>query len=243
MKIFVVAVAIAVICGIAHSKPDRTPSPVYDVLEALSVMRNPRSIYTRQLFTIGSCTIEEFNRKLENYPQDCKEEFSAIDLNDLINEDPNALREAWVILCRPRCGDPIVRACAECDLGELADIYIQYCSTNEAGRRCYETFDTLLPDKTAVTSNCLPRTTSFCSAACSNAITTFRVDNGCCVNIFNYSTNLYQDTVDYDLWSDCDVRTPGFCNTSTSTLSSAAELFVLIKVLIGAAFFAAVMMI
>ena len=233
MQVITVAVAVAVVLGMAHSKPDGAMSSLIaantlDVVQLHNMRRDTTFLGTRQVF--GSCTVEQFTKKLGRIPGDC-----AINTNITDISNPAAgMQVSWKIICEPRCGNPLVRAYMDCDL----DIYVQYrygCSLNEDGERCYETFDTLLPQQTEVINNCLPQTTD-CSSTGMNALTTFHNDNGCCVYTFSNSLS-------NAVWSNCNVETPDMCDLGTSTLTGSVKGIVMAaKVLFGAVLLATMLM-
>lgn len=263
LVILIAAVCIGVAVGdMYNSKELQKKWPLIEALKLLHPMHGlrlaTRSVIQPRQAVFGTCTIDDVLAfSLSGaVPTDCNEDLIAVagdDLfgengffTDVLNLNPATVTAVYRILCQPRCGNPLVRFVSECGLNANADAARYLCSTNGAGSRCYEGFNPLLPDANAVVSSCLPASAS-CSFFCENALTTLRVDSGCCVNFFNDSTvfatePLLLSALEYDLWDNCDVATPDFCNLDTSTLSGAMAV-TLSKILFVGLLFAVVVFI
>ena len=134
-----------------------------------------------------------------------------------------------------------------CDV-DLADFYELHCARNASNVRCevveYETLSFNRPngpllDEFVARCN-ISLASPTCASECVTLLETLRNDHGCCLN--NILNNSYitlvdrrtADLVNYNLWSRCNVNSPGFCPTE----SDAAALLInniLYVVLIGAA--------
>ena len=205
-----------------HCRPQVTSSSFEDVLEAVPFLTTG-SINKRQI--LGTCSRSQAANILADYPQDCLSQFRNLDVSNIMNEDAARLTARYRIICQPRCGNPILTFYNRCGLSRYGHAARGICTRNDAGRFCYEEFDTLLPNDRRVVSECISRRSFVCSTSCRNALVTLRRDNGCCINILNStlfsgSGNTYS-TTSYNLWSSCGVGTPGFCSLQTSSLSSA----------------------
>ena len=183
------------------------------------------SINKRQTgITIGSCNMTQLQNIFANYPRDCLAEVTNLDQSGILNQNPAALTEAYMLICQPRCGNPLITVYSRCGLPQLTGILRGLCSRNAAGTVCYEDFIRAIPDANRVTSSC-NFTSSSCTSGCQAALRTYSDNSGCCINVLNNtvfsSLGSTLDTLSNNLWSRCGIDTPGFCNLQTSTLSSA----------------------
>ena len=193
-------------------------------LEAVQFLTTS-SINKRQTgITIGSCDANTLQNIFANYPRDCLAQLTNLDLSGILNQNPTALTEAYMLICQPKCGDPFINFYSRCGLPQLTGILRGLCSRNAAGTACYEDLIRVIPDANRVTSRC-SFTSSSCTSGCQAALRTYSDNSGCCINVLNNtvfsSSGSTLDTLSNNLWSRCGVDTPGFCNLQTSTLSSA----------------------
>ena len=213
--------ALLISCG--HCRPQVTSSALQGALEAVNFL-TMSSIQKRQSgITIGNCDRNELANIFQNYPQDCVSALGNLDLTTIRNGNVNAITAAYEVICRPRCGNPIITFYNRCGFSQFTGIVRGLCSRNSAGTSCYEEFGSIASRETQVTSNCNFQS-STCTAACQNALTNYG-RSGCCINVFN-TTSLTGSTpasFQNSLWSGCGVNTPGFCDLETSSLSSADE--------------------
>jgi len=153
-----------------------------------------------------------------------------LDVSAVLNQDVPTLIAGYRIICEPRCGNPIITFYNRCGLSRFSGVLRSFCSRNDAGGFCYEDFGTLIPNSNSVARSCIPRV-STCTTSCQSSLTAFRNSNGCCLNILNNTVfssganSFILPTLDNDLWSDCGVDTPGFCDIQTSSLSAAEGPF------------------
>lgn len=226
--VIVLFLAAQLLCGTCR------PQATLSALQPLEMFQGllTGSVNKRQI-TFGTCTTAEIQQIFANYPQDCLSELGRLDVSAILNQHIPTLIAAYRVICDPRCGNPAISFYNQCGLSLYSSILRSLCSRNDAGGLCYEDFGTLIPDSNRVTANCIPRF-STCTSSCQNSLTTLRNNNECCVNIFNntvYSSNSFISPVlDNDLWSDCGVATPSFCDLQTSSLSAAEGLY-FVKVL------------
>jgi len=230
MKVTVIVLFLAaqLLCG--NCRPQATFSDLHPH-EPLQVLMTG-SVNKRQAI-FGTCTADEVRQIFANYPQDCLSEFGRLDVSAILNQDSSAIIAAYRIVCQPRCGNPAISLYNQCGVSVYSSILRSFCSRNDAGGLCYEDFGTLIPDYTRVSANCIPHV-STCTSSCQSSLITFGSNHGCCLNIFNNtvfnSNSVIFPVLENDLWSDCGVNTPGFCDLQTSSLS-AAEGAYLVKVL------------
>lgn len=230
MKATVVVLFLAaqVLCG--NCRPQTTHSDLHP-LETLQVLVTG-SVNKRQV-TFGTCTTDELQQIFANYPQDCLSELSMLDLSAVLNQHVPTLIAGYRIICDPRCGNPAISFYNRCGFSVYSSVLRSLCSRNNDGRICYEDFGTLIPDYSRVNTNCIPHV-STCTSSCQSSLTTLRNNNECCLNIFNntvFSSNsVVFPVLENDLWSDCGVITPGFCDLQTSSLSAAEGVY-FVKVL------------
>ena len=252
MKSLVILIA-AVCFGVAvgeNSKPIFEVQKKWPLIGALKLLQPHTDLVTRSVqprqAVFGNCTIDELVGLVSAVPPDCSEDFADITalFNNVLIRDPATLTEVYRIFCTPRCGDPFVGAFYACGLNEIGDAAMYLCSNNAAGTPCYELFDPLLADTSAAVSSCLSSTAFSCSFSCSDALTTLRSGSGCCVNFLNDSTveTTALSTLEYDLWDECGVSVPDFCDLDTSSLSSAMAV-TLSKILFVGLLFAVVVFI
>ena len=207
-----------------HCQPQKTSSALQGVLEAVQFLTG--SIDKRQIATPAytTCIANDLKDVIANSPQDCVSAFSLLtNPNSLtsggtINQD--TITAAYRLFCQPRCGDPLIALYNRCNAPrDVIDYLRRTCARNGAGRLCYELLGNLVTDVTRASTNCNSQS---CTSTCRNALTTFRSNSGCCINIVNITTLTPIFTVyQYSVWSGCGVDTPGFCNLETSSLSSA----------------------
>lgn len=197
-------------------------------LETLQIVTSG-SVDKRQI-TVGSCTTDEIRPIFANYPQDCASRLGMLDVSAVLNQDVPTLIAGYRIICEPRCGNPIITFYNRCGLSRFSGVLRSFCSRNDAGGLCYEDFGTLIPNYNSVARSCIPHV-STCTTSCQSSLTAFRNSNGCCLNIFNNtvfssgSNSFNLPALENDLWSDCGVDTPGFCDIQTSSLSAAEGPF------------------
>ena len=228
-----------------HCRPQKTSSALLDALEAVPFLTTS-SIHKRQtaLPAYATCIANNFQDFIANYPQDCTTQLTAAISsiavsNGSLNQD--AITAAYRLICQPRCGDPFIAYYRQCDTPQnIIDAQRAFCTRNDANVLCYEQVGSIITDLTQVASNCI--SPSNCTADCQNALTTSARNSGCCINIYNttLTTSISPFTaLQNNLWSRCDVDTPGFCNLERSTLSSAGGpvfvkvLFLLTLVVMG----------
>lgn len=137
-----------------HCRPQVTSSSFEDVLEAVPFLTTG-SINKRQI--LGTCSRSQAANILADYPQDCLSQFRNLDVSNIMNEDAARLTARYRIICQPRCGNPILTFYNRCGLSRYGHAARGICTRNDAGRFCYEEFDTLLPNDRRVVSECISR--------------------------------------------------------------------------------------
>lgn len=210
------AQALLIPCG--HCRPQVTFSDLHYPLETLQML-TMGSIDKRQIPS-GMCSTSELQNIFANYPQDCTSGLSVSDLSSILNQQNavSTLIAAYRIICQPRCGNPLITFYNRCGLPLYATVLRGLCGRNDAGMLCYEGLQTIILDTAQASGSCI-RHSSICTSDCQNSLTTFESNNGCCLNAFN--STLFGSIYEYDLWSNCGVNTPGFCDLQTSSLSAA----------------------
>jgi len=228
MKAAVIILILAALALYGNCRSQVTFSALH-ALETLQIVTSGSRVDKRQI-TVGSCTADEIRQIFANYPQDCASRLGMLDLSAVLNQDVPTLIAGYRIICEPRCGNPIITFYNRCGLSRFSGVLRSFCSRNDAGGFCYEDFGTLIPNSNSVARSCIPRV-STCTTSCQSSLTAFRNSNGCCLNILNNTVfssganSFILPTLDNDLWSDCGVDTPGFCDIQTSSLSAAEGPF------------------
>ena len=117
--------------------------------------------------------------------------------------------------CNSQIYQPILDIYQQCERPGY-ELLIARCGLSETNQFC----GLLIINEThpqAVEFQC-QNYTEGCTPSCYVALNSFKTAFGCCVNFYNNSIyGNYRNTTNPDLWSACDIPTPGFC---TSTLSS-----------------------
>ena len=177
----------------------------------------------------GSCTEEQFNDFLRNYPPSCIDVL--YDLYDYTS-DPN-----YEGLCTPTCVDPLIEFFLQCNFTVEGEGLKAVCGRNEYGILCIQEIDDHQDEIETAQQLCYDKRDNVnqtCSGECSNALRTMMNDFGCCVeNIFNTTNALgqeagFQDLSAYALWNNCGLDTESltFCLYETVTVGlSPAAIF------------------
>ena len=200
-------------------------------------------LHTRQ----SSCTSESYLQS--NYSEGCIAWHNHFTNFSTRGDLPTNIfiTQFYDSICEP-CGRLYIEFIRmNCDV-DLADFYELHCARNASNVRCeiveYETLSTNRPngpllDEFVARCN-ISLASPTCASECATLLETLRNDHGCCLN--NILNNSYiilvdsrtADLVNYNLWSRCNVNSPGFCPTE----SDAAALLInniLYVMLIGAA--------
>lgn len=207
-----------------HCRPQKTSSALLGALEAVQFLTTS-SIHKRQTTTPAyvTCIANNTQDFIANYPQDCTTQLTAAFSSIAVSNGPlnqDAITVAYRLICQPRCGDPLIAYYRQCNAPQdIIDAQRALCTRNDANVLCYEQLGSIITDLFRVTSNCI--SPSSCTADCQNALTTSARNSGCCINIYNITSISLFPVLQNNLWSRCDVDTPGFCNLERSTLSSA----------------------
>jgi len=221
----IVGLVVLLISG-GHCRPQKTSSALLGALEAVQFLTTS-SIHKRQTTVpaYATCLANNLQDFIASYPQDCASEINAATSSIASNSSPvqDAITAAYRLICQPRCGDPLIAYYRQCNTPQnIIDAQRAFCTRNDANVLCYEQVGSIITDLTRVASNCISPPN--CTAGCQNALTTSARNSGCCINIYNttLTTSISPFTaLQNNLWSRCDVDTPGFCNLERSTLSSA----------------------
>ena len=220
MNVAVIISLVALLVPGGHCQPKMTSPARHEALGAVPFLTT-NSINKRQ---IGSTACDLQNFLASGIPEDCASVFS-MGLSSFENVGMNSatITTGYRLICQPRCGDPLIGYYKRCGLSQFIDIVRGLCTRDNANRLCYEEFGRIIFERSQVQSNCSLVQSATCTTACRNALNTFG-NSGCCINILN--TTLFGSTTPTtfrnNLWSDCSVDTPGFCNLERSSLSSAA---------------------
>ena len=212
------AQALLIPCGQCRAQVTFSDRHPLETLQALTT----GSINKRQTF-VGTCTANQIQQIFANYPQDCASQLSMLDLSAILNQQVPTLIAGYRIICEPKCGNPFITFYNRCGLSMFNSVLRSLCSRNNAGGLCYEDFGTLIPDYNSARTSCIPHV-STCTSSCRSSLNTLGNNNGCCLNVFNntvFSSNSFSPTLANDLWTNCRVNTPGFCDLQTSSLSAA----------------------
>ena len=129
------------------------------------------------------------------------------------------------------CSGLYIDFLTHCNSGaaDLTEFLGLTCARNASNVRCGVVLSDAVSTLYAAISACnasIVNPTIECAPECNTLLETLRVDYGCCVN--NAFNNTYFQTpnivgvVSYELWSRCNVPTPEFCLTDSSTDSSTA---------------------
>ena len=175
----------------------------------LARTRFPKSIEARQSSQFESCSASEVVEFVDNYPDDCPSLFEPMSRDFCARPD--------------RCGQPLVDFLFTCgEQGEaLAELFIIFCGLNENNNFCVELVNNTAPIIFAAVT-CPLQNDGVCPSGCDSILLDLRDTFGCCLNtLFNGTQFGTFDIVSNDLWSSCNVETPGFCE---STLSSSARV-------------------
>ena len=215
-------------CGLC--RPQVTSSDLLHSLGTSQALRPSRSFQKRQTACENAT-----QRFIQNYPQECMPQFGMqLSFSLLLDQDGSTLTTAFRAICQHICVTHFLHFFTQCQLSLQAEALMGLCAQNTDGRSCYEDFSQLIPDVNEIRWNCTADpSSSTCTPSCQNAIRT-SVRNGCCVNVFNSSVfspnSMNLPAYEYDLWSGCNVTTPGFCLTRTDAAeatNSAKILFLL----------------
>lgn len=198
-------------CGLC--RPQVTSSDLLHSLGTSQALQPSRSVQKRQ--TACENATQRFT---QNYPQECMPQFGMqLSFSLLLDQDASTLTTAFMAICQQTCVTHFLHFFSQCQLSLQAEALIGLCAQNTDGRSCYEDFSQLIPDVNEIRWNCTADpSSSTCTPSCRNALLT-SVRNGCCVNVFNSSVfspnSMNLPAYEYDLWSGCNVTTPGFCLT------------------------------
>lgn len=223
----VVVGLVVLLISSGHCRPQKTSSALPGALEAVQFLTTS-SIHKRQttIPAYVTCFANNLQDFIANYPQDCASEIAAAtssiaSINGSLGQD--AITAAYRLICQPRCGDPLIAYYRQCNTPQnIIDALRAFCTRIDANVLCYEQVGSIITDLTQVALNCI--SPSNCTADCQNVLTTSARNSGCCINVYNITliTSISPFTaLQNNLWSRCDVDTPGFCNLERSTLSSA----------------------
>ena len=180
-------------------------------------------------YDFGSCTEDQLNDFLINYPSSCLDVLS--DLYDYTS-DPN-----YEGLCTPKCVDPLIEFFLQCNFTVEGEGLKAVCGRNEYGILCFQEIDDHQDEIETAQQLCYDERDNVnqtCSGECSSALRTMMNDFGCCVeNIFNTTNALgqeagFQDLSAYALWNNCGLDTESltFCLYETVTVGlSPAAIF------------------
>ena len=170
---------------------------------------------------LGICSEEEYEEwYLNKYPMECQASFT----------NASTLNELFQIYCDPFCGELYFDYLDECGNAGviLTAFYTNLCTENDKGVACYHyiTSDDYPNSKPTVDDYCFP-VNSTCTAECYHALDSLSINLGCCVNTL-YNQTIPHPAADYELWTDCRLSTPGYCNrrsvSSSSGLASSLNL-------------------
>lgn len=167
---------------------------------------------------LGVCTEEGYaDWYLNKYPTECQQQFN----------NASDLHQLFQVYCDSFCGDLYFDYLEDCGgVGiVLTTFYTNLCQENELGVQCYEYFtsDVHHNPKPEVEEYCLP-TNQSCTAECYYALESLSIKLGCCTNIL-YNQSVQDPVANYQLWEDCEIVTPGYCNwIDESNLSGSSGL-------------------
>ena len=148
----------------------------------------------------------------------------------LSSEASRAAGEGFELLCRE---PEIFQLFAEsrfsgvCGLGGSVEETIGRCSLHESGSLCFELTDLRPRD---IEEECFDNggfnlENGTCTSTCQIAILEFRAAVGCCGNsLYNYTDSRFASETSYELWSTCDVTSPGFCDTNRNFIAPSQPL-------------------
>lgn len=171
----------------------------------------PQELYT------GSCTDEHYREWYFNkFSLDCRLRFS----------NASTLHELFEVYCDPLCGDLYFDYIDQCgNTGLMISIfYRSLCTANEKGITCYNylTSEGEYNPKPDVDEHC-DGYNSTCDEYCFDALDSFSLELGCCVNtLYNMSTP--DHSTRYQLWDACDIHKPTFCDDIGRTTAGAKNL-------------------
>ena len=187
---------------------------------ALATAGVATGLQIRQGFTIGTCTMEQILGTLfPTLDANCSTTLFAFFALNVADENLDAINsqhlDLYVILCEPSCGGKVAEFYKDCGAEEEAKFGDALCAKNENGDLCYKEVVLAMEDSDLVNTECLPVNATSCSEDCKDALQTFKTTVGCCLNTFFNGTidqSVHHENItSYELWSMCDVATPGFC--------------------------------
>ena len=123
--------------------------------------------------------------------------------------------------CSPNVGQSLINALMKNDRCYVfTSVLVDSCSSNTKGQYCAEAIGTDLmssintdPLIISLNTHCYPG--SGCTQSCKSAITKIKDAYGCCVNVYNDTAiGLELPSLSHDLWKECGIESPGFCETS-----------------------------
>ena len=122
------------------------------------------------------------------------------------------------ISCEKRFLQPLVdELTGECI--PYAQEALEMCGVDESGQPCYERASELITESTTALFNCANTNTSMCSQTCVDTLDNVASSFGCCFNnIYNGTTariinNMPLNWLSKEYWSQCNIDSPGFCET------------------------------
>lgn len=169
------------------------------------------------------CTVEQMQKILGNYPEDCLSGLEAINITQLQVLDQTQVAEFGAIFCQPRCGNPLVKFYQTCfgELGKpISTFFIQLCAKSPQGVDCYSV-NAISTIKVAAT-NCSTigeTNATACASSCQSSLQSTVTSIDCCINLLNVGGLINTTGI---LQEYCSVEVPGFC--TKSTLSGALAL-------------------
>lgn len=224
------------------SREVRKSHDIFDSLERLSanhhittaghVRSTGHTSRSTEDIYLGICSEEEYVEWYSNeYPLECRDSFS----------NASNLHELFQVYCDPFCGRIYFNYLDDCGNAGviLTAFYTNLCTINEHGVGCYNyiTSDNYPNSKPTVDEYCFPVNSS-CTTECHHALESLSANLGCCVNTL-YNQSIPHPAADYELWANCGLSTPSYCNqrsvSGSSSLASKLNMCSLAVVLFVAA--------
>lgn len=123
--------------------------------------------------------------------------------------------------CSADVGQSLINALMKDDRCYIfSKIMVDACSSNSNGQYCAKAIGTdiitnVVTDPLLVSLNSHCSTGSSCTPSCRNAMEKIKGAYDCCVNVYNDSSiGLQLPSLSYEVWKECGIESPGFCEAS-----------------------------
>lgn len=205
----IVLVLATLLIHYSHCKAEATFAHLEVSTRTIQVMK----FVVKRQDAIGNCTAERVAQFFGNWPQVCQSGANIDIMSAITTGNQTGINAAYRIICQPRCGNPLLSFYDQCGLPETSIVVRGFCARTNDDMLCYEQLFNILNSNGQVRRDCIPRTFA-CATNCQISLQTFANSSRCCVNALNnsfFTSSVSQSTLDNELWSNCNIDTPGFC--------------------------------